>query len=119
MENFFNSFYTIKVYERHEIHEMVKGVEKVTRLRNNGWNKFNASFDIYYNVITYFSEYVLFEDMEDTGTRCIKVYFQDGSHLFAAYSWDAFNKWINETYMPIYNQWSNNLNTIKNEKTES
>ena len=115
------SFYTLKIYERHEIHEMIKGVDKITKLRNNGWNKFNCSFDIYYNVITYFCEYVLFEDTEDTGTRCIRVQFQDGTHIYAAYSWDAFNKWLNDVYLPIYNAWSKNLtiNKNENEKTES
>jgi hypothetical protein len=115
------SFYTLKIYERHEIHEMVKGIDKVTKLRNGGWNKFNCSFDIYYSVITCFSEYVLFEDTEDTGLRCIKVFFQDGSHVHAAYSWDAFNKWMNDVYLPVYNNWSKNLtiNNKEHEKTES
>lgn len=120
MESCFNTFYTLKIYERHEVHEFVKGIDKVTKLRNNGWSKFNCSFDIYYNVITYFYEYVLFDEFEDSGLRCVRVQFQDGTHIHAAYSWDAFNKWITEVYQPIYNQWANNLNqkNISNEKTE-
>lgn len=119
MENFINPFYTLKVFDRHEIHELVKGSDKVTKLHSNGWYKFNACYDINYNVIIGFSEYVLFDDGDDTGTKCIRVSFHDQTFIYAAYSWDAFNKWLNETYMPIYVMWSNNLNINKHEEIKS
>ena len=119
MENFANPFYSLKVFDRHEIHELVEGSDKVTKLHSNGWYKFNASFDINYNVIINFTEYVLFDDENDTGVKCIKVIFHDQTFVYAAYSWDAFNKWISEVYLQTYINWSNNLNLKQNEKNES
>lgn len=119
MENFINPFFTLKVFDRHEIHELVKGADKVTKLHSNGWYKFNACYDINYNVIVGFSEYVLFDDGDDTGTKCIRVSFHDQTFIYAAYSWDAFNKWLNEIYMPIYVMWTNNLNIHKHEEIKS
>ena len=116
MQHFINPFYTMKVFDRHEIRELVKGADKVTKLHSNGWYKFNASFDINYNVITSFTEYVLFEDENDTGLKCVRVTFHDQTYIHAAYSIDTFNKWINEVYMPIYINWSNNLNINKHEE---
>lgn len=118
MESFINPFYILKVLERHEIRELVKGVDKVTKLHSNGWYKFNASLDINYNVITGFNEYVLFDDGDDTGTKCIRITFHDQTFVYAAYSWDAFNKWLNDVYLPVYCNWSNNLNLNKNEENK-
>jgi hypothetical protein len=44
MENFINPFYTLKVFDRHEIHELVKGSDKVTKLHSNGWYKLLLDF---------------------------------------------------------------------------
>jgi len=118
MENSFNPFYTLKIFDRHEIHELVKGTDKVTKLHSNGWYKFNACFDINYNLIIGFTEYVLFDDGDDTGTKCIRVTFHDHTSIYAAYSWDAFNKWLNDVYLQVYLNWNNNLNFNKNEENK-
>ena len=103
MENCINPFYTLKCYARHEIQTYLKGKEKLD-LRDTGWKKFNNSFDINYAVIIDYLEYVLFEDMEDTGTKCIKITFHDYSSVYAAYSADSFDKWLNDVYLPLYNK---------------
>jgi len=103
MEKYINPFYTLKCYGRHEIQTYFKGKEKL-ELRDTGWKKFNNTFDINYAVIIDFTEYVLFEDAEDTGTKCIKVTFHDFSSVYAAYSADSFDKFLNEVYLPLYNK---------------
>lgn len=118
MENFINPFYSMKIFDRHKIHELVKGTDKVTRLHSNGWYKFNASYDITFNVIINFTECVLFEDENDTGTKCVRILFHDNSFVYAAYSFDSFNKWLNDVYLPIYTNWSIHQQNNKNEKTE-
>lgn len=111
-------FYSLRTYERHEVQDYYKGNEKLS-LRDNGWKRFNRSFDINYNVIIDYKEYVLFENTEDSGTRCIKVIFHDRSYIYAAYSWEAFEKWVNELYLPLYICWFKNLNKETNEEIES
>lgn len=100
----FCPFYTLRVYERHEIQVYYKGNERL-ELRDEGWKRFNRTFDINWNIITNFREYVLFDSKDDTGTRCIKVAFQDETYVYAAYSWEAFEKWFAEIYVPIYSEW--------------
>lgn len=119
MEKFINPFYSMRVFDRHEIHELVKGADKVTKLHSNGWYKFNACYDINYNVIVSYSEYVLFDDENDTGNKCIRVTFHDQTYVYASYSWDAFTKWLNEVYLPVYYNWCSTLNLNKNNDASS
>jgi hypothetical protein len=102
MEKSTNPFYTLRCYGRHEIQTYYKGKEKL-ELRDSGWKRFNHSFDINYAIIIDYMEYILFDDAEDTGTRCIKVVFQDYSSVYAAYTLESFEKWLKENYLPLYN----------------
>lgn len=102
MENFINPFYTIRIFDRHEIQEFYKGGDKLI-LRDKGWKRFNRTFNIHFNEITDYRDYVLFEDSDDPGTRCIKITFVDQTYVYGAYSWEAFDKWMNETYIPLLN----------------
>lgn len=106
MEKSSNPFYTLRCYGRHEIQTFFKGKEKI-ELRDQGWKRFNHCFDINYSTIIDYHEYILFEDAEDTGTRCIKVVFQDYSSVYAAYSLESFDKWLQENYLPLYNKLNN------------
>lgn len=96
-----NPFYTIRTFDRHEIQEFYKGGDKLV-LRDKGWKRFNRTFHVQFNQITDYREYVLFEDPEDSGTRCIKINMQDSTYVYGAYSWEAFDKWIQDIYLPLY-----------------
>ena len=111
-----NPFYTLRCYARHEIQTYYKGKDKL-ELLDNGWKRFTYSFDINYATIVDFKEYVLFENSEDTGTRCIKVTFQDYSYIYAAYSLDSFQKWLEENYLPLYNGIDKTVNKKEDEPT--
>jgi len=102
-----NPFYTLRCYGRHEIQTYYKGKDKL-ELLHDGWKRFNYCFDINYAVIIDYREYVLFDGPDDTGTRCIKVSFHDYSYVYAAYSLESFEKWLEENYLPLYNNINQN-----------
>lgn len=97
-------FYTMRVCDRHHIQDFVNSREKLKqRDKKDYWIKWQRDFNIFYNVITDYHEYRLFEDDSDTGVGCTKVFFQDGCYVYAALQIDTFRKWMKESYFPAYN----------------
>lgn len=96
-------FYTLRVRDRHHVQSFMNGREKLKQRDQRGWITWQRDLNIFYNVITDYHEYRLFEDADDEGVGCTKVIFQDGCYVYAAQSIDTFRKWMKETYLPFYN----------------
>lgn len=111
------SLFKIKIWDKHEIQTFTEEGKSVIPHEDKLWHKFTFGLEVDRVKIDYFKEYVLFD--EDNPIRCVKIFLSDDTGLFGRYTYDTFEKYYNDVYLPmIPKSLADYVNDLKGEPGE-